>query len=165
MVQTISRAQYLAGLWQEHIPEQLNWRINPDVRTYSCQALEYRAPTWSWTSIDGPIFPRRAIREGKCLIEVLQSSTTPVHAEETGQVRDSSVSLRASIFELDSLVLRSGSVLDLISFDGGSLRYSLTVQPDVSLQQGELGADISFLSGEFEESLWLMPISQSISQP
>lgn len=75
------------------------------------------------------------------------------------------MSLRASIFELDSLVLRSGSVLDLISFDGGSLRYSLTVQPDVSLQQGELGADISFLSGEFEESLWLMPISQSISQP
>jgi hypothetical protein len=37
--------------------------------------------------------------------------------------------------------------------------------PDVSLSQKEVGSDISLPCGEFEGSLWLMPITQSIPQP
>ena len=45
---------YLAGLWKENILFQLSWRINAR-DTLNSRLSEYRAPTWSWASIDGPI--------------------------------------------------------------------------------------------------------------
>ena len=159
------KVQYLAGIWGQHLPEQLNWHINPDLKACSRRAPEYRAPSWSWASIDGPILPRRPVNEGKCLIKVLGAMIFPTIVGQTGQVKNAYLKLRASILQLDGLVLRTGSTLDLISFDGGRLRYHLTIQPDVSLPLGEVGCNIPLHCGEFEGSLWLMPITQSIPQP
>ncbi|MCJ1361779.1 hypothetical protein MMC16_000879 [Acarospora aff. strigata] len=45
---------YLAGLWKGPIVDQLLWSAsNSTVRS-----PVYRAPTWSWASMDGPISPR-----------------------------------------------------------------------------------------------------------
>jgi Heterokaryon incompatibility protein (HET) len=41
---------YLAGLWSAAIPQQLMWYGGNLTRT-----SEYRAPTWSWASVDGDI--------------------------------------------------------------------------------------------------------------
>lgn len=42
---------YLAGLWRKPLPMKLCWRVdNPQPRPTS-----YRAPTWSWASVDGRI--------------------------------------------------------------------------------------------------------------
>ncbi|KAE9379641.1 HET-domain-containing protein [Stipitochalara longipes BDJ] len=43
---------YLAGLWKEDILFQLSWWAN-DVSDQDPRLSEYRAPTWSWASIDG----------------------------------------------------------------------------------------------------------------
>jgi len=46
--------RYLAGLWSTDIVKHLCWRVayqgSPGARP-----MKYRAPTWSWASIDGPI--------------------------------------------------------------------------------------------------------------
>lgn len=50
-------ATYLAGIWLESLPRQLLWQV-PDPRLSTHRAtrpLKYRAPTWSWASIDGHI--------------------------------------------------------------------------------------------------------------
>lgn len=46
-------AQYLAGIWKEHLPGALLWYVlgGPSVRLQIP-----RAPTWSWASVDGPIW-------------------------------------------------------------------------------------------------------------
>ena len=44
------RGGYAAGLWEAHMPSALLWR------TWSAQRPpEYRAPSWSWASVDGRI--------------------------------------------------------------------------------------------------------------
>lgn len=49
--------QYLAGLWCSYIPAGLLWRrlvaTKGDILLY--HPMRYRAPSWSWASIDGEI--------------------------------------------------------------------------------------------------------------
>jgi hypothetical protein len=50
-----SEDQYLAGLWRGQIEEQLCWhRWRPEAGSI-CKRPAWRAPTWSWASIDGRI--------------------------------------------------------------------------------------------------------------
>jgi hypothetical protein len=53
------QTEYLAGLWRQDLAAQLLWspaRLQLKSRP-STRQTEYRAPTWSWASIDGRILP------------------------------------------------------------------------------------------------------------
>lgn len=43
--------QYVAGLWRENIESHLCWHIKLPL----AEVPEYRAPTWSWASVDGAV--------------------------------------------------------------------------------------------------------------
>lgn len=43
---------YLAGSWKDQLPRQLLWEITEDVQP---RPTAYRAPSWSWAAVDGPI--------------------------------------------------------------------------------------------------------------
>lgn len=45
--------RYLAGLWEHNLSGQLCWRASAD----SSRSLCYRAPSWSWASINGQVTP------------------------------------------------------------------------------------------------------------
>ncbi|KAF2497985.1 HET-domain-containing protein [Lophium mytilinum] len=46
---------YLAGLWRDNLQFWLTWRVD-SLREYThSRPLPYRAPTWSWASVDGPV--------------------------------------------------------------------------------------------------------------
>jgi hypothetical protein len=49
--QNILRANYLAGIWEEDICRGLVWSMGAPGRH-----VAYRAPTWSWASVDGDNF-------------------------------------------------------------------------------------------------------------
>lgn len=51
-------SRYLAGLWGTGILRQLCWRAS-DFRNNDAQ-IEYRAPTWSWASVEGTIYMDRS---------------------------------------------------------------------------------------------------------
>ncbi|PMD31521.1 HET-domain-containing protein, partial [Hyaloscypha variabilis F] len=53
-LQSILGGTYLAGLWKEDILFQLSW-CTADVPGLNPRLSEYRAPTWSWASMDGLI--------------------------------------------------------------------------------------------------------------
>lgn len=44
---------YVAGMWESYIVDQLSWSAS----TSAHRTSEYRAPTWSWASIDGIVEP------------------------------------------------------------------------------------------------------------
>lgn len=49
-------SSYLAGMWRENLADQLAWMTcfhAPEQGTRN--VIEYRAPSWSWASIDGPV--------------------------------------------------------------------------------------------------------------
>jgi hypothetical protein len=48
---TTAKADYLAGLWNSDLLRQLYWVV----RSGNCARLPYRAPPWSWVSVEGHI--------------------------------------------------------------------------------------------------------------
>ncbi|KAF4616873.1 hypothetical protein D9613_008918 [Agrocybe pediades] len=49
--QSLTKDEYLAGLWRHHLIDDLLWRS----RFMNPRPTVYRAPTWSWASIDGGV--------------------------------------------------------------------------------------------------------------
>ena len=48
---------YLAGIWSRSAVQQLCWR-SQDSRLFFTRPPKYRAPSWSWAALDGPVhFP------------------------------------------------------------------------------------------------------------
>jgi hypothetical protein len=56
--------EYLAGIWKESLPQALLWQNPPSMKPRSQEAgcihfrekvKIYRAPSWSWASVDGPV--------------------------------------------------------------------------------------------------------------
>jgi hypothetical protein len=45
--------RYIAGVWTLHLAPQLVWRRQGD--KYLVRPPHYRAPSWSWASVDGPL--------------------------------------------------------------------------------------------------------------
>jgi hypothetical protein len=45
-------SEYIAGLWRQDIRDWLLWQLDEDPKP---RPPQYRAPTWSWASVDGRI--------------------------------------------------------------------------------------------------------------
>jgi hypothetical protein len=48
--QTKLQCDYMAGLWRDHLLRGLQWVVADGNK--ACRRLPYRAPTWSWASLD-----------------------------------------------------------------------------------------------------------------
>jgi hypothetical protein len=77
--------QYLAGLWRdERIEAQLCWRVfDPKIRP-----TEWRAPSWSWASVDGPIvyIPTQPEICDDTYANVVDASVIPLAGDIFGQL-------------------------------------------------------------------------------
>jgi hypothetical protein len=75
---------YVAGLWREHIEVQLLWMPLGSVHR---RPFEYRAPSWSWASVDGAVVMHN-VAEGAKSVSVVLSVNTQLVVENDpfGQV-------------------------------------------------------------------------------
>lgn len=52
----VTGSRYLAGMWEADLHAGLMWRVNHAVRrTPGEYAAKYRAPSWSWASVNSPV--------------------------------------------------------------------------------------------------------------
>lgn len=59
--------EYIAGLWRSNLLHLLDWWVDqPRARA----TAEYRAPSWSWASLDGPIRPRFEVAHFEFLVSI-----------------------------------------------------------------------------------------------
>ena len=85
---------YLAGLWKEQLPEQLLWWISKPLDANNglpaSRPSNYRAPTWSWMSIDGAVLPGNVSRGDRweLLPSYLDASIEPLGNDSTAQIKD-----------------------------------------------------------------------------
>ncbi|KXJ89906.1 heterokaryon incompatibility protein-domain-containing protein, partial [Microdochium bolleyi] len=86
------RHRYLAGLWEETLVESLAWRV----RTPLCRAAEYRAPSWSWACLDGPLhLPSFRGRGTHVLYSTLDAADVIYRDDDdTGEVCSGTITLR-----------------------------------------------------------------------
>ncbi|OCT46003.1 hypothetical protein CLCR_00391 [Cladophialophora carrionii] len=58
---------YLVGMWKPQLPHALLWRVEQGRRP-----TRYRAPTWTWASIDGAVrYPEPATSQRETCIEII----------------------------------------------------------------------------------------------
>lgn len=77
--------RYLAGLWEERLMDTLLW----SVRGPGKRPSEYRAPSWSWASLDGTatIFGGFMTKSVTSFASMISVETVPVGEEDTGEVK------------------------------------------------------------------------------
>lgn len=85
---------YLAGLWKSQLPRTLHWEIyHPEGS--GKRAQPYRAPTWTWASLDGPIWtPSCPDSHESVLIEIVDSMVE-TGLNPTGAVSGGKLIIRA----------------------------------------------------------------------
>ena len=76
--------QYCAGLWRSYLAEELLWKVFDPRATFKSMVVElrdpvklnprpkYRAPTWSWASVDGAAANTRALSYSPFVTDVFE---------------------------------------------------------------------------------------------
>ena len=74
---------YLAGMWREKFLYQCLWQTATSVGTPThTRPTEYRAPSWSWASVNGPIFHfGMGIPDEECSCIILDVGTTLINPQ------------------------------------------------------------------------------------
>jgi hypothetical protein len=103
--------QYFAGIWQHNLARQLTWRTSGGYRTYFQKdtsirrPVQYRAPSWSWASIEGGVvwfnfsFDNEDESAPEVVCEIAACSTAPKSAELNpfGEVLSAHLKLKAAV--------------------------------------------------------------------
>ncbi|KZL71664.1 heterokaryon incompatibility protein [Colletotrichum tofieldiae] len=96
LFQEVTGDRHLAGIWQSRILHLLNWTVfTPKSR---CSA-RYRAPSWSWASIDGPVKMRKPAAGFEFLVAVADVDvTTKKEGDDTAEAVGGYINLRGVLF-------------------------------------------------------------------
>jgi hypothetical protein len=92
------RGRYVAGLWEDGLLYQLMWFVEDSSGE---RPSEYRAPSWSWASIDGPIFI--LLDEGEisvCSVEIFTVDTLPENKSDDAVDRRWFIRLQGPLHKL-----------------------------------------------------------------
>ncbi|KAH6662180.1 heterokaryon incompatibility protein-domain-containing protein [Halenospora varia] len=100
------KGKYLAGIWEVELPEGLIWDLCTPLSSRAAvdpniQRATYRAPTWSWASIEGSAYVVH--EEGvdyKYHTKVLEADCTPKGLDPTGEVMDGHIILSAPFTQI-----------------------------------------------------------------
>jgi Heterokaryon incompatibility protein (HET) len=143
---------YCAGLWRNDMLRCLAWYTGAEIDTR--RPSEYRAPTWSWASVDTSVLWWR--REGKPTMEflipteVIDCEVTPVYPKAPfGEVQGGTVELRGLVKDLDW-----DGDQEIRDVDGDSIAKA---SPDVSMETLYVDADargpqpVDFYMGSYKE--------------
>ena len=94
--------QYIAGLWRSFLPSQLLWSVK-DCRQInnfpSVRPSKYRAPSWSWASVDGVVDSGGFADDG-FLIDIVEVSVVPATSDPTSIVESGYLRIRGVLKEL-----------------------------------------------------------------
>lgn len=105
--------EYFAGIWATSAVQQLCWRA-PDSRLFFTPPPRYRAPSWSWVALDGPIYFPSFLQENNASVCVPYHQFNIVE----WQVRPKTASLAYGEVTAGSLVVTT--VLRSATFDPSS---------------------------------------------
>jgi hypothetical protein len=154
--------QYLAGLWRdERIEAQLCWRVDePKIRP-----TEWRAPSWSWASVDGPI-SYRPTQKGTCddtYARVIDASVTPLAGDVFGQLSAGKLHIECADIILGCVVGSSKVVVQGIEEEFRWPVFLDTLDENNISQDGEvyllplIGGKTGHGSRKTGELEWYMP--------
>jgi hypothetical protein len=87
--------KYIVGLWRKGLESQLCWRRRDPRRR---RHLEYRAPTWSWASINGWVRHLPVAEAKHYYLRILEVHMTPAGSNILGAISEASMRLESCLF-------------------------------------------------------------------
>lgn len=155
-VQAKIRDEYIAGMWRGTLAQSLVWFVRRADQKSSSRPLPYRAPTWSWLSVDGSVVAHGYAWTDDCLhVRVLEVDMDYLTPDKTGPI-ESGVMLLAGH-------LRQIQVLTNDKFDEYRFRFTMVLQNEILLNSHTyMDWFLDVHQSDFEESnnkreLYLMP--------
>ena len=140
----IMGCRYLAGLWERNLVDQLEWRIDRGDRS---RPATYRAPSWSWASVEGYCSPNDSSEPMKHLIEIHSAHIDLAADDEMGQVKGGYLDVSGQLFVVDWSLRRSDETFHHYP----EFSVSCDTWPDCSLEN-------------INEPLHLLPLTVSDSE-
>ncbi|KAI1803147.1 HET-domain-containing protein [Daldinia bambusicola] len=96
--------KYLAGLWGDHLIETLCWYVR--VGTPAVRPGSYRAPSWSWASLDGYLnIPNTFVEEVVELSTIFSDDIEFIGPDDTGEVASGILVLHGPVCSIDAHAL------------------------------------------------------------
>lgn len=95
--------EYIAGMWRRYLASELLWRVEDQSQSDyepAKRSTQYRAPTFSWASVDGVITPGPP-SEQDLLIEVVEVDIQYATGDRTGLVSGGSILLRCQLQRIE----------------------------------------------------------------
>lgn len=107
-MQTKTKDEYVAGMWRSQLPWSLTWFVHMNSRKVSSRAFPYRAPTWSWLSVDGQISVNISREPGNIFyVEVLDIQMRYAHSDPTREIDSGRLYLRGNLRQAKILLTDS----------------------------------------------------------
>ena len=115
-LQKVTKTSYLAGLWYDDtFPQSLLWFVpaskqtdgRQSVRYPSLGSRDYRAPSWSWASIDASITWISTSSCDKLLVDITEAQTTPTGTNLVGAVSSAVISASGQIIPIHISITNS----------------------------------------------------------
>jgi hypothetical protein len=94
-IESQNNRDYVAGLWREGLESQLCWRRREPRKQ---RPPVYRAPTWSWASIDGGVRYLPVGGAEHFYIKILEVHTSPSGSNALGAISQASMRLECVLF-------------------------------------------------------------------
>ncbi|KAM6536285.1 hypothetical protein FALCPG4_002294 [Fusarium falciforme] len=137
----IVQDDYVAGMWRRYLEGELLWVAHGDHRP-----REYRAPTWSWASIDGPVTPGEP-RIQDSLITVQDYHLDYCTDDKTSAIRGGWLRLRGVLRKTTlECKVGEGYYWDML-LDG----EKVNTQEDTSPANSEPRVMLDILQGDFDQ--------------
>ncbi|CZR68721.1 uncharacterized protein PAC_18620 [Phialocephala subalpina] len=106
IMQTTTGDEYCAGLWRKNLPEQLLWRRAYNQHTPLIPVQVFRAPSWSWASVDGRVKCESSNSAGVIKVNILNVDIQASCNDLTGSVTGGRIKLSGPMntIQLEELV-------------------------------------------------------------
>jgi Heterokaryon incompatibility protein (HET) len=161
--------RYLAGLWDNPmLAQSLLWYVlsrrqadsTPSLRSASQGCRNYRAPSWSWASLEAKVVWNWPVDCENVLIDILSTTVEGAEGSKMGRVSSATMNIEGSLFEANLQVM-SKTAKGFPEEDG---RYALLLK---DCRYGMVGFDLfATQPPPMEPSIYLdtplMPKSSSI---
>lgn len=109
---------YRAGLWVQDLPYNLAWNLDRSFQAnVPHKRPKFRAPSWSWASVDDKIYHWRAIRTEEWCVELISCTTvlgSPIAL--FGEVLSGQLQIRGLLRKIPYYKIR-GSTITLLDLD------------------------------------------------
>ncbi|KIX05666.1 uncharacterized protein Z518_03638 [Rhinocladiella mackenziei CBS 650.93] len=133
-VQPVVGGDYLAGIWRSNIHVGLTWMIEETASAMRAPVSPYRAPSWSWASMDGPVrwkdLDHDIVSKGESLksaMDIMDTTVSLAGTDPFGAVVYAELVVSGQLRSTLSDMLLHNEVLDYSTWERTGLYYPPSV--------------------------------------